>query len=209
LSRNKRKLKIETTFAESVSGSATNPLAIGFSTANVEGLIKALEEFGKVRVVKDWSVTALAGKPLFMNEVTEIPYEEQNLSATNAASLSASQVKYKSAGLKLKIFPQIHGNRVEWSIYAEISSLLAMKEFRSAIAPETAKSDVGMSFAVDFGKSVVVSGLKGFKVNKTRNGVPVLQDIPLLGRLFGYASNEETRVEFIVVITPYERVAEE
>lgn len=52
------------------------------------------------------------------------------------------------------------------------------------------------------GETIVLGGL--IKDNSTvgKAGVPLLQDIPVLGNLFGTNSNTSNRTELLVVLTP-------
>jgi type II secretory pathway component GspD/PulD (secretin) len=39
-------------------------------------------------------------------------------------------------------------------------------------------------------------------VNQVRSGIPLLVDLPIVGKLFGFSSNEEHRRDLIILITP-------
>jgi len=52
------------------------------------------------------------------------------------------------------------------------------------------------------GKPFVLAGLKRDETVKTRNGIPLLSKIPVVGWLFGGETNSHREVELVVVITP-------
>jgi Flp pilus assembly secretin CpaC len=51
--------------------------------------------------------------------------------------------------------------------------------------------------------TIVLGGLVKRKTSKIDRGIPILYKIPLIGWIFGYSSDESTRGEIIVFITPY------
>ena len=53
-------------------------------------------------------------------------------------------------------------------------------------------------------QTVVLGGLTETKVSESESGIPILKDIPWIGKyLFGSTSSSETRNELLVFMTPY------
>jgi type II secretory pathway component GspD/PulD (secretin) len=61
---------------------------------------------------------------------------------------------------------------------------------------------VATSAIVWDGQTVVLGGLIGENVTKTREKVPVLGDIPLIGRLFRSETSDSTKKNLIIFVTP-------
>jgi general secretion pathway protein D len=61
---------------------------------------------------------------------------------------------------------------------------------------------VATSAVVWDGQTVVLGGLIGENVTKTREKVPVLGDIPLIGRLFRSETSDSTKKNLIIFVTP-------
>jgi type IV pilus assembly protein PilQ len=53
------------------------------------------------------------------------------------------------------------------------------------------------------GQTVVIGGLTQTTVNQTKSGIPMLVDLPIIGRLFGYTTRSETRRDLLILITPH------
>jgi type IV pilus assembly protein PilQ len=53
------------------------------------------------------------------------------------------------------------------------------------------------------GQTVVIGGLTQTTVNQTKSGIPLLVDLPVIGRLFGYTTRNETRRDLLILITPH------
>ena len=61
---------------------------------------------------------------------------------------------------------------------------------------------VATSAIVWDGQTVVLGGLIAENVNKTREKVPVLGDIPLVGRLFRSETSDSTKKNLVIFVTP-------
>jgi type II secretory pathway component GspD/PulD (secretin) len=53
------------------------------------------------------------------------------------------------------------------------------------------------------GQTVVIGGLTQTTVQLVKSGIPLLVDLPLIGRLFGVTSRTETRRDLLILITPH------
>jgi Flp pilus assembly secretin CpaC len=68
--------------------------------------------------------------------------------------------------------------------------------------PNTDKRTLSSEIAVRNGDTVMLGGFIKNSKSTTRSGVPVLQDIPLLGALFSSRSDSKQREELIVMMRP-------
>jgi type II secretory pathway component GspD/PulD (secretin) len=55
---------------------------------------------------------------------------------------------------------------------------------------------------VNDGETAVIGGLTVTEVNKTRNGIPLLSGLPIVGKLFSFSKEEESRRDLIILVTP-------
>ncbi|CAD7770016.1 Bacterial type II and III secretion system protein [Candidatus Methanoperedenaceae archaeon GB37] len=53
------------------------------------------------------------------------------------------------------------------------------------------------------GQTVVIGGLIQTKIEKTRSGVPILMDIPILRHLFSSNTYKKDKTEVLISITPH------
>jgi len=70
-------------------------------------------------------------------------------------------------------------------------------------SPTISQRRINSTVAVADGQAIALGGLITDNSTRSKNGIPVLQDIPLLGSLFGTRSNTATRSELVVLITPH------
>lgn len=120
----------------------------------------------------------------------------------NAATFfPRATVSKEEAGIKLSVTPQITNNRmVLMNIKAENSSA------------EIAGTDVGVIFnrqraesqvLVADGEAAVIGGLTVTETNRFRSGIPVLMNLPFVGRLFSQNSKNETKRDLLILVTPH------
>ncbi len=118
-----------------------------------------------------------------------------------AAFFPRATVSKEEAGIKLAVTPQITNNRmVLLNIKAENSSA------------EIAATDVGVIFnrqraqsqvLVADGEAAVIGGLTVTETNRFRSGIPILMNLPFVGRLFSQNSKNETKRDLLILVTPY------
>ncbi|MCU0648401.1 MAG: AMIN domain-containing protein [Gemmatimonadaceae bacterium] len=118
-----------------------------------------------------------------------------------AAFFPRSTVQLKEAGIRLSVTPQITLNRmIMLNLKAENSSA------------EIGPSDVGFVFnqqrantqvLVADGETAVIGGLTVTEVSRSRQGIPVLMNLPIIGRLFAQNTRSETKRDLLVLVTPH------
>ena len=124
----------------------------------------------------------------------------------------------KDIGLKLKITPKINPNgTVMLAVEEEYSQFL--KDGQSMLVPHVSSGSVtyeteGVDLAVERkmsadillenSQTVVLGGLTETKIEESESGIPILKDIPWIGKwLFGKVEQKENRKELLVFLTPY------
>jgi len=89
-------------------------------------------------------------------------------------------------------------NRILLAIHPEVS----LGTISAGGIPSQKTTEVTTNMLVEDGQTVFIAGLIKQDNNESRNGVPVLGDIPGIGRLFSNESTKVNRTETIVLITP-------
>ncbi len=122
-------------------------------------------------------------------------------SATGAGAPPRATVQFRETGIRLTVTPHVTANR---------QILMTLRTERSAIQP-LAAADLGFVFQkqtarnqllVNDGETAVIGGLTVTEVTRTRSGIPLLGSLPLVGKLFSYSSDTETRRDLIILVTP-------
>ncbi len=118
-----------------------------------------------------------------------------------AAFFPRAAVSKEEAGIKLSVTPQITNNKmVLLDIKAENSNA------------EISSTDVGVIFnrqraqsqvLVADGEAAVIGGLTVTETTRFRSGIPVLMNLPFIGRLFSQNTKNETKRDLLILVTPH------
>jgi len=127
------------------------------------------------------------------------------ITTTSTATGFASQsVQYIDVGLKLEVEPRVSSeDDVSIKIGLEVSSL--SKEITSSggtLAYQIGTRNADTLLKLRDGETQILAGLLNDEERSSGNRIPVVGDIPLLGRLFGSQKDERAKTEIILSITP-------
>lgn len=115
---------------------------------------------------------------------------------------------YKDVGLNLKITPHIsHSEKIRMEIFQklqEITDYLRPTVGKvDYIVPITSQREFKTNITVEDNQTVIVGGLVSKKTIDTINKLPILGDIPLLGKLFQNKHTDDQKITLFVFITPH------
>ena len=111
-------------------------------------------------------------------------------------------VQRQEVGVKLTVTPQINeGNAVKLVINQEVSSVVGPI---TATANDliTSKRQIQTTVLVEDGDTIVLGGLIDDDVQEIEKKIPILGDIPLIGRLFKSTSTSRSKRNLIVFMRP-------
>ncbi len=108
----------------------------------------------------------------------------------------------QDVGTKIKVTPHVNeANQIRLEIDQEISEQGAASGTLGvvSITKRTARTEV----VVDDEQTVVIGGLMRDAVVKSRDKIPVLGDLPLLGFLFRSTTTANRKTNLLLILTPY------
>ena len=136
------------------------------------------------------------------------------MSRTTATTTTALKgIEYFPIGIVLNLRPRINRDKTEVSMQIE-TIISSISSESAARLEEKTTGDVSFSPIVDNrlvesfvrvadGTPFIIGGLLSTEEQSSRIGIPMLMQVPLLGRLFSREKIEHLRREVIVVITPH------
>ena len=102
-------------------------------------------------------------------------------------------------GVTLRVTPSVTNNR-QIMMHVEVTnSDVNFTNNGTLIDNNNARNDL----LVADGQTVVIGGLTQTSVRVTKSGIPLLVDLPFIGRLFGYTTRQEQRRDLLILITPH------
>jgi type IV pilus assembly protein PilQ len=140
---------------------------------------------------------------LFVGERTPIRQIDVSAVTTGVGAPARATTRLEPTGIRLTVTPHVvSGTReVLMELHAENSALQA-----STI------SEVGFIFTsqegttqllVKDGETAVIGGLTVTSVTTANQGIPILVDLPVIGRLFGFRTSQEERRDLLILVTPH------
>ncbi|MEM7736597.1 MAG: secretin N-terminal domain-containing protein [Deinococcota bacterium] len=103
-------------------------------------------------------------------------------------------------GLQVAFLPQITGDgRINMQVDARIETLISETDNPNFLNIGT--RNVTSTITLAPGQTVLLGGLLQNSVTETDTGVPLLQDIPVIGALFRQTSETSTRNDLVLVVT--------
>jgi len=195
------------------ANSTNNPLGIvaqafpGFNfvldTSDARVVLSALSEVTDVEVVSSPHLMVLDNQPARLQIGDQVPIAIQSsVSSIDPDSPIVNSVEYFDTGVILEVTPRVNaGGLVTLDILQEVSDAIPT-ETSGINSPTIQQRSIRSIVAVQSGETVALGGLIRERSTKSTTGVPVLQDIPVLGNLFKTTGQEAQRTELLVLITP-------
>jgi len=184
-------------------------LSLIFSTAlgkfNLTAFLDGLQEVRLSDVEAEPSIVTLDNREAQILSGEETPIRIVDLGSLsqggNGATAPRATVQFKETGIILKVTPHITNNR---------KILMTLHAERSQLQP--AASDLGYTFLkqsadnellVGDGETAVIGGLTTTQVQQSKSGIPLLVDLPFIGKLFGETRTQEDKTDLLILVTPH------
>jgi len=197
-----------TGIAQTLFGLASNSTAKGaFSQIvgeNWNATLHMLASNGNAQVLSRPSIMARNNQQAVIVVGKEVPLVTSSQVTTLGETVNS--ITYQDVGIILRVTPFITSEKsVEMIVAPEISSLSdqTVAISSSVNAPVINKRSAETVVVTPNATTVVIGGLMQKEITSSIDKVPILGDIPLLGRAFRHTVKAETRSELLIFLTPY------
>ncbi|MDE1045265.1 MAG: type II secretion system protein GspD, partial [Nitrospinaceae bacterium] len=194
--------------ATSLGGSIGNATASflkggSFFIGQPDTVIAQLQLFAsdsKTNVLANPILVTSDNKAANISITDEIPIEQTSVSTSGGVSTPTSTIEFRSVGIKLDITPKINSNNfINLKINQEISSRGA----DVGNQPSFNTRQVNTEVVLKDNQVLVMGGLMRTDTTDTTTGVPILKDLPYIGKLFGSETTSLKKTELMIFITPH------
>lgn len=188
----------------------------GKQLLSLGALVSALRSDSKNNILSTPSVMTLDNQEAMIKVAEEVPFltgsyttNTGGSSTTTAAGTTSTSgignpfqtIQRKDVGLTLTVTPHLSfGTDVRLDIHQEVSNLLP--PVQGAVDLVTNKREVKTTVLVKNDSVLVLGGLISDNVKDSVQKVPTLGDIPLIGNLFRYRSNDHQKQDLMVFLHP-------
>src|SRR5262249_33213404 len=127
-------------------------------------------------------------------------------SAVTTTGLVTNTVEYKTVGVIMQVTPKISPDgTVIMRVIPEVSSVLPtqINLGNKGLATQFNVQHVETTVSAKDGETVAIGGLIQKRDAKSENKYPWLGDLPYIGALFRYRTQDKTKTELLVILTPH------
>ncbi len=166
-------------------------------------LISAVNSRSRVNILATPHVIAADNREAHILIGEEVPILTSTQQSTLATANIVSSIQYRDTGTILTILPQVNSaGLVNMEIRQEVSDV-GSPSFGDTNSPSFTSRETETTVVVQNRESVLLGGIIDERVERIRNGVPFLMDVPVLGRLFRIEQDKRERTELVILITPH------
>ncbi|MDD5531060.1 MAG: TonB family protein [bacterium] len=192
----------------------TNTLLIGTTSASptqkgqYKAIIDILRTIGDTKILSSPRIMTLNNQEAKILVGTKDAYITSTTSLGGSGTTVTSQsVNFVDTGIKLHVTPTINKDSfVTMKIRPEVSSAVMTNiksEDKITQIPIVTTSEAETTIMVKDGVTIVIGGLRKDERNKTIKKIPLLGDIPGLGYFFRSTSDETSKTELVILLTPH------
>ena len=175
----------------------TSPgLFFDYVTPDLAATLSALTSQGRVRTLSTPKLLAVEHI-----ESSVIIGDRRGYSVTTTINqVTTESIEFLESGVILRVTPSVdRDGKVMMDIHPEVSSGVIDPVTR---IPSQTTTEVTTRMIVPAGETIFIGGLIKRAVEESKQGVPVVSKIPVMGRLFSNRRLSQTNTETIVLITP-------
>jgi type IV pilus assembly protein PilQ len=182
------------------------PLIFGGKDLNTRRLnlvLNASENQNEIKTILKPTLLVNSEEPAEILVGEEVPIETSVEEKIEGSLRNVNTINYKDLGMKLKVKPVVapDNNSVFLDIYVENSFVKDATTFNaktSIITTSKSKNRV----LLKSGQTTMIGGLIKTDKRKYKQGIPLLQNIPLLGNLFKGSKRSEGDSQLMIFISP-------
>jgi len=178
--------------------------AFTYTVPDIDVAVNALGAVTDIKVISAPKLITLDNKPATLQVGDQVPIVTQSATGVRDADdpTIVNSVQFRDTGIVLKVTPRVgKSGTVFVDVNQEVSSAIATTS--SGIdSPTIQQRKIATTVAVQDGDAVALGGLIRDSLSYGDSGVPVLKDIPLVGKLFSSTTNTQDRTELLIFLRP-------
>lgn len=192
---------------DTTTGAITGPaggLTLGYYTGgSLQAAIRALSANTKANIISTPTIVAIDNEAASLLVGQNVPFKTgQSTSAASSTTNPFVTIERKDIGTSLQITPRINqGNTVTLDIKQKVESITDTL-VTGASDLVTNKREINTKALIRDDQILVLGGLISDTQTESKQKVPILGDLPLIGKLFSSTSNKRTKNNLMVFIHP-------
>ncbi|PIE67742.1 MAG: type II secretion system protein GspD [Deltaproteobacteria bacterium] len=195
---------LSTTLFSAALGASGMNYVIG-ETERWSATLSALATEDKVNILSRPTVLASNDMAATINISTEIPLASSQYQHNDSgnAPVVTTNIEYRNTGIILNVTPHINENGlVSMDISQEVSEVAGNVIVAGQSYPSFFQRNVTTTLTAGHRQTIVIGGLIRENQSSGQTGVPGISQIPIIGSLFGKQSQDNSKSELVILITP-------
>ncbi|MCZ6676721.1 MAG: hypothetical protein O7E52_05680 [Candidatus Poribacteria bacterium] len=174
-------------------------LKYGIASGKLDAMLHALAKNTKVNILSTPRIMTKNNQEAIINVGQEVPFLVSTQETATGGILTSTD--FRDVGVILTVTPRINrSGTVSLDVNQQINTLI---EFTLFDAPIISTREASASVTVKDGQTMVIGGMIKDDKTETVHKIPILGDIPLLGKLFRRKDTRVEKTELMVFITPH------
>jgi pilus assembly protein CpaC len=176
---------------------------------SVNATLRAMESAGVVRTLAEPNLTAISGESATFIAGGEFPIPAGS-ACDPVTHVCSIQVMYKKFGISLNFTPVVMSEgRISLRVMTEVSELsndnaLTLSQLGGSVTlPSIRTRRAETTVEIPSGGSMAMAGLIAEQTKQALNGLPGVDQLPVLGALFRSQDYVSNQTELMVLVTPY------
>src|SRR6202171_1405542 len=189
------------------NGASVSALTKGLPS--VTATMRAMESAGVVRTLAEPNLTAISGESATFIAGGEFPVPA-GFSCDPVTHVCTTQISFKKFGISLNFTPVVMTEgRISLRVMTEVSelsndnSITLNQSGNSLTVPSIRTRRAETTLEIPSGGSMAMAGLIQEQTKQAINGLPGLDQLPVLGQLFRSQDFVNSQTELMVLVTPY------
>jgi type II secretory pathway component GspD/PulD (secretin) len=180
-------------------------IAIGdIDVDHFELTLRALKQVSDTKILSNPKILVTDNEEAQIHIGDTIPYIISTTSGTGENAITSEDVRFTDVGIKFIVTPTINDDGfVTMRLKPEISTVSGFVESQGGGIPQVNKTVVETTVMVRDGATIILAGLNKDDKTHIQKGVPLLMDIPILGKFFTRTTDTITKTETVIFITPH------
>ncbi len=197
-------------FGQALSGTALRGTFGQVNKSTV--LIKAMERAGVIRTLAEPTLSAISGESATFLAGGQFPIPSGlSCDTTKSPPLCQASIEFKNFGVSMNFTPVVLAEgRISLKVMTEVSDLssdnalpLSVPGAANVTIPSIRVRRADTTVEIPSGGALAMAGMIQEQTKQAINGIPGLQQVPVLGALFRSRDFVNNQTELMILVTPY------
>lgn len=207
------KLTSDSNLSAGLSNVTPSTLSIATTGGNYSAVVSLLKTYGETNVLSRPRIMVVDRQEAKILVGSKEVYVTSEVTTTSGGTYhTTDNVQFVDVGVRLAVTPQINSaGFIALKIKPEVSNADATKTVTlknpdgstRTVVPYVTTSEVETSVFVKDGTTIIIGGLMKDTLIDHRERVPLLGDIPLIGKLFSAKGKSKEKTELVIFLTPH------